>query len=93
MFYSSRKPILAPPQEKSTYCIVVDSERCDGCRLCTVFCPLDVLQIGSQTNRRMLHFAVAAHAENCLGCGQCERLCPTAAIFVCEITRASEVSG
>ena len=92
MFYTSRRPILAPPQANRIYLIAVDDERCDGCRLCTVFCPLGVLEIGPETNRRMLHFAVAANPQNCLGCGQCERLCPTAAIFVSETIQTSEAS-
>ena len=92
MFDSSRRPILDPPQTVGTCLIAIDIERCDGCRLCKVFCPLDVLDIGPETNRRMLHYAVAVKPEDCLGCGQCERLCPTAAIFVSEIMPAPEMS-
>jgi 2-oxoglutarate ferredoxin oxidoreductase subunit delta len=90
MFPSSRRPILSPPQLKKTYRVTVLSERCDGCRLCTVFCPLDVLEIGAETNSRMLHFATVINADGCLGCGQCERLCPTASIFVSEVDREAE---
>ncbi len=45
MFPSNRRPILAPPQIKKYYRVAVDSEQCDGCSLCTAFCPLDVLDI------------------------------------------------
>ena len=93
MFYSSRRPIFDPPPAGGAYSIRVDIERCDGCRLCTVFCPLDVLEIGPETNRRMLHFAVAVNPQDCLGCGQCERLCPTAAIFVSAVISAPEMSA
>jgi 2-oxoglutarate ferredoxin oxidoreductase subunit delta len=82
MFPSVRRPILSPPKVKEHYRVVVDREQCDGCRLCTVFCPLDVLEIGVETNRRMIHYAVVASPLNCLGCEQCQRICPTAAIFV-----------
>ena len=85
MFSSSRTPILTPLQVKKYFRVAVDSEQCDGCTLCTAFCPLDVLEIGSQTNRRMLHYAVVVNPLNCLGCEQCERICPTAAIFVSEV--------
>ena len=90
MFPSSRTPILSPPQLKKYYRVTVLSEQCDGCRLCTVFCPLDVMEIGAETNRRMLHFAIVANPTNCLGCGQCERLCPTASIFVREVESETE---
>lgn len=85
MFPSSRKPILSPPQLKKNYRITVLSERCDGCRLCTVFCPLEALEISAETNSRMFHFVEVANPSSCLGCGQCERLCPTASIFVDEV--------
>ena len=90
MFPSSRKPILALPKVKKYYRVTVDSEQCDGCRLCTAFCPLDVLEIGVETNRRMLHFASVANPLNCLGCETCERICPTAAIFVSEVNSEQE---
>lgn len=92
MFPSDRRPILAPPKTQNYYRIIVDGEKCDGCRLCTAFCPLDVLEIGADTNRRMIHYAVAANPQNCLGCEQCERICPTAAIFVNEVANELEAS-
>ena len=91
MFPSNRRPILAPPQLAKIYRVTVLNERCDGCRLCTVFCPLEVLVIGAATNSRMLHFAEVSDPSACLGCGLCERLCPTASIFVSELDCNGEV--
>ena len=85
MFRSDRRPIVALPQIKKYYRVSIDCEQCDGCSLCTAFCPLDVLAIGAEANRRMLHYAVVANPLNCLGCEQCERICPAAAIFVNEV--------
>ena len=90
MFPSNRKPILAPLQIKKYYRVSVDSEQCDGCSLCRAFCPFDVLEIGAETNRRMLHSAVVANPLDCLGCEQCERICPVAAIFVSEVNSELE---
>ena len=90
MFPSGRRPILALPQTKKYYRITVDSEQCDGCKLCKAFCPLDVLEIGMETNRRMLHYVSVANPLNCLGCEYCERICPTAAIFVSEVNSEQE---
>jgi NAD-dependent dihydropyrimidine dehydrogenase PreA subunit len=52
---------------------------------------LDVLEIGAEANRRMLHYAAVTNPLNCLGCAQCERICPTAAIFVNEVENELEV--
>ena len=93
MFTSSRRPILAPPQTKKYYRITVDSEQCDGCSLCTAFCPLDILEIGTETNRRMLHYASVAAHLGCLGCDNCQRICPTAAISVTEVNSEQETSA
>ena len=91
MFPPGRRPILNPPQVKKYYRVEVDSEQCDGCKLCTAFCPLDVLEIGAETNRRMLHFVIVEKPLSCLGCEQCERICPTAAIFVSEVDSELEI--
>jgi NAD-dependent dihydropyrimidine dehydrogenase PreA subunit len=91
MFPSGRRPILLPPQVKKFFRIEIDREQCDGCRLCTVFCPLDVLHIGTETNRRMLHYAAVENPLTCLGCEQCQRICPTAAIVVYEVGSEREV--
>jgi 2-oxoglutarate ferredoxin oxidoreductase subunit delta len=90
MFPSNRRPILAP-QIKKYYRVTVNSELCDGCSLCMAFCPLEVLEIGAATNRRMLHYAVVANPLNCLGCDQCQRICPVASIFVQEVESEQEV--
>ena len=90
MFETRRKPILRPPEKGCQYRITVDAEQCDGCMLCIEFCPLDVLEVGQDTNRRMLHYVVSVRPEQCVGCAQCERICPTASIFVTEIESVRE---
>jgi formate hydrogenlyase subunit 6/NADH:ubiquinone oxidoreductase subunit I len=51
---------------------------------------LNVLQIGTETNRRMIHYVSVANPLSCLGCDYCERICPTAAIFVAEVNSEQE---
>ena len=89
MFASTRKPILCPEQERKYYSVTVNAELCDGCKLCIEFCPLDILEVGKDTNQRMLHYVVVKDPLNCLGCDQCERICPTASIFVTEANNES----
>ncbi|MFX1275928.1 MAG: ferredoxin family protein [Promethearchaeota archaeon] len=85
MLESKRAPILPPPQPQKKYEVIIDSEQCDGCKVCVVFCPKELLEPSDDTNSRMLHYVVIKNPDNCLGCKQCERLCPTSSIFINEI--------
>lgn len=87
MLKSKRKPMLTPPPAEKEYGVRVFKEQCDGCELCVVFCPTDVLEIDLEAfNSRMLNYAVIAKGKekSCVGCKQCERICPTASIFISE---------
>ncbi|MHA2127757.1 MAG: 4Fe-4S dicluster domain-containing protein [Promethearchaeota archaeon] len=91
MVKSKRTPILLPPRLQKKYDVVVDSEQCDGCKLCIEFCPKELLDTDAEKfNSRMLHYVVAVHPEICVGCRHCERICPTTSIFIKE-TDISEV--
>jgi 2-oxoglutarate ferredoxin oxidoreductase subunit delta len=93
MVKSKRTPILLPPRLQKKYDVIVDSEQCDGCKLCIEFCPKELLDThADKFNSRMLHYAVAIHPEVCVGCRQCERICPTTSIFIRE-TDISEVEN
>lgn len=85
MLESKRKPILQPPRPQKKYDVIVDSEQCDGCKICVEFCPKELLETSpDKFNSRMLHYVIITKPEECVGCKQCERLCPTASIFVVE---------
>ena len=85
MLDSKRAPILPPPQSQKKYQVVINSEQCDGCKICIEFCPKELLKESEQTNSRMLHYVEIINSDDCLGCKQCERLCPTTSIFIYEI--------
>jgi 2-oxoglutarate ferredoxin oxidoreductase subunit delta len=84
MLESKRTPILPPPSPKKKFEVIIDSEQCDGCKICIEFCPKELLEESEDTNSRMLHYVEIIHPEDCLGCKQCERLCPTTSIFIYE---------
>ena len=85
MLKSKRVPILKPPHLQKKYEVILDSEQCDGCKLCIEFCPKELLTTDeNKFNSRMLHYVVAIDNEVCVGCRMCERLCPTASIFIKE---------
>lgn len=59
------------------YLVHVDADRCDGCRDCVVYCPVDVFDV--------FHKAAPTRPENCLGCGTCVAVCKSGAVIVTEI--------
>lgn len=63
--------------------VVIDTERCKGCDLCVVACPVDVLELAAKSvNDRGYHFAMMAHPDACIGCAACATVCPDACIEV-----------
>ncbi len=62
---------------------VVDTERCKGCNLCVVACPLDVLELTSkEVNKKGYHFAHQVKEDTCTGCAACATVCPDGCIAV-----------
>ncbi len=61
----------------------IDEQRCKGCNLCVVACPVNVLALRpTEVNDRGYHFAYALNPEACVGCGSCALVCPDACIEV-----------
>ncbi len=56
--------------------VIVDRERCAGCRECILRCPVGALELDEA------NWICRSHEEDCVGCRACERTCPFAAIEV-----------
>lgn len=63
--------------------IVIDSERCKGCALCTTVCPQAVIRMAETFNAAGYHPArLVDPAGACTGCSVCALICPDTAITV-----------
>lgn len=62
--------------------IVVDIERCKGCNLCAVACPLNLIELTTTVNRKGYNYARQVNAEICNGCSSCGIVCPDGCITV-----------
>ena len=66
--------------------VVVDTERCKGCNLCVVACPLDVLALTTkEVNKRGYTFVQAVLEDTCIGCASCAMVCPDGCISVYKV--------
>ncbi|MBQ7424499.1 MAG: 4Fe-4S binding protein [Prevotella sp.] len=63
--------------------IVVNTERCKGCALCTVACPKDVIEMATKkVNVHGYPYVEAVRPDNCIGCSSCAIVCPDGCITV-----------
>ena len=54
----------------------IDTELCDGCGLCVLNCPMDVLRLDAFRNKAFIKYI-----RDCQSCALCEAECPKQAIF------------
>lgn len=62
--------------------IVIDGERCKGCRLCIWACPKGQIGLAEQEDHRGIRIASFDEARACTGCAFCAIICPDVAIEV-----------
>ena len=61
--------------------IIINAERCKGCRLCVKVCPKGSIVISKQSNKAG-YFPAEAINVDCTGCCVCALVCPEAVIEV-----------
>ena len=71
-----------PDWEDPAECIFqrveIDLEKCDGCRLCTLVCPANVLEVYADGDRKKAR--VKTSERGCISCNNCHAICANDAI-------------
>lgn len=63
--------------------IKLDVERCKGCELCTMACPVNILVLSQeQVNSKGNSIIEVTEPEKCTSCARCAQICPDTAITV-----------
>lgn len=58
--------------------VVIDLEACDGCKLCTVICPANVLELYGEKGQKKVR--VKETHRGCISCNNCQAICAQRAI-------------
>lgn len=81
-----------PDWDDPTQCIfqrvAIDLEKCDGCKLCTLVCPGNVLEVYAENGRKKAR--VKASQRGCISCNNCHAICVAGAIGA---TQANDFFG
>lgn len=62
--------------------IIIDEEKCKGCRLCLSVCPKNLITMSQRLNSKGYYPAGQVKEEECTACGLCYLICPDVAIEV-----------
>ena len=62
--------------------VVVDKEKCKGCNLCVVACPVQVLALCDRVNGKGYNYSQMVDPDACIGCASCAMVCPDSCITV-----------
>lgn len=62
--------------------IIVDKERCKGCRVCVSSCPFKVIELSPMVNSKGYNYCEMTTPEQCTGCASCALVCPDSCITV-----------
>jgi len=61
--------------------LVIDIQKCKGCRVCVPVCPNGVIELSSQVNKKGYNYLEMTN-DLCIGCTNCAVVCPDGVITV-----------
>ena len=67
---------------KITGTVVIERDRCKGCRVCVEACPMRVLDLAAEVNAKGYNYARMVDPDACTGCASCALVCPDCCITV-----------
>jgi len=71
-------PDWGDPAECQFHRVSVDLELCDGCKLCTIICPANVLELYEVQEKKKVR--VKDDHRGCVSCNNCHAICANGAI-------------
>ncbi|MFO7817585.1 MAG: 4Fe-4S dicluster domain-containing protein [Thermodesulfobacteriota bacterium] len=72
--------------------IVLHEDRCKGCLLCTLVCPVQIIAPAERFNQQGYKVVEVPEGqmESCKGCAFCAQICPDTAIEVYKSVKEKE---
>lgn len=71
-------PDFDDPTQCRFHRVTVDLELCDGCKLCTIVCPANVLELYGEKGKKKVR--VKDDHRGCISCNNCHAICENGAI-------------
>jgi len=69
--------------------VEIIKDRCKGCGLCLLWCPLKHISFSSDLNKRGVQYA-KENNNRCSGCGICYVVCPDYCITVSQVDKKDD---
>jgi len=75
-------PIWDDPQEALYRAVTIELDKCDGCKICTVVCPANILELYGPKDD--LKVRLKADFNGCMSCNNCLAVCASQGIYATE---------